>query len=142
MLRPDVAGPVRAMRAALQDGCIPIEQVDHINAHGSGTRANDAIEAQAIARVFGRRTGEIAVTATKAVHGHALGASGALEAIATVQAVREGLVPPVANFLGRDPECDLDVVTGRPRRVSIHVALSNSLAFGGLNAVLAFRAAR
>ena len=142
MLRPDVAGPVRAMRAALRDGCIPVEQVDHINAHGSGTRANDAIEAQAIARVFGRRTGEIAVTATKAVHGHALGASGALEAIATVRAVREGLVPPVANFLGRDPECDLDVVTDRPRRVSIHVALSNSLAFGGLNAVLAFRAAR
>ena len=142
MLRPDVEGPVRAMRAALEDGCVSIDHVGHINAHGSGTRANDAIEAQAIARVFGNRAGRIAVTATKAVHGHALGATGALEAIATAQTVRNGLVPPIANYLGRDPECDLDLVTGRPRRVSIHTALSNSLAFGGLNAVLAFRAPR
>ena len=140
MLRPRVEGPVQAMRGALEDARLAIEQIDHVNAHGSGTRANDAIEARAIARVFGRRTGEIAVTSTKAVHGHALGASGALEAIATAQAIRDGRVPPIANFLGRDPECDLDLVTGRSRRVSIHAALSNSFAFGGLNAVLAFRA--
>ena len=140
MLRPDVEGPVRAMRAALEDGRVSIEQVDHINAHGSGTRANDVTEARAIARVFGDHSGRIAVTSTKAVHGHALGATGALEAIATAQAVRNGLVPPIANYLGRDPECDLDLVTGRPRRMSIHAALSNSLAFGGLNAVLVFRA--
>ena len=82
------------------------------------------------------------MTSTKAVHGHALGATAALEAIATVQAVRNGLVPPIANFLGRDPECDLDLVTDGPRRVSIPIALSNTLAFGGLNAVLAFRAPR
>ena len=142
MLRPDVEGPVRAMREALRDACVSIDRVGHINAHGSGTRINDAVEARAIARVFGERAGRIAVTSTKAVHGHALGASGALEAIATAQAVRNGLVPPIANFLARDPECDLDVVTGRPRRVAIHTALSNSLAFGGLNAVLAFRAPR
>ena len=142
MLRPDVEGPVRAMRAALEDARVSVEQVGHINAHGSGTRANDATEARAIVRVFGERSGKIAVTSTKAVHGHALGATGALEAIATAQAVRNGLVPPIANYLGRDPECDLDLVTGRPRRMSIHVALSNSLAFGGLNAVLAFRAPR
>lgn len=141
MLRPSVDGPANAMRAALADGCISTEEVDHINAHGSGTRTNDVIESQAIARVFGRRTGKIAVTSTKSVHGHALGASGALEAVATVQAAREGLVPPIANFIERDPECDLDVVTAEPRRMAIRVALSNSFAFGGLNAVLAFRAA-
>ena len=139
MLRPNVEGPAQAMRAALEDASISIEQVDHINAHGSGTRVNDATEARAIARVFGRRTGDIAVTSTKAVHGHTLGASGALEAIATARAIRDGLVPPIANFLGRDPECDLDLVTDRPRCVSIRAAISNSLAFGGLNAVLAFR---
>ena len=142
MLRPDVDGAARAMRAALLDARVPVEQVDHINAHGSGTRTNDAIEARAIAKVFGRRAGEIAVTATKAVHGHVLGASGALEAVATVQAIRDGLVPPIANFLGPDPECTLDLVTHRPRRVAIRAALSNSLAFGGLNAVLVFRARR
>ena len=140
MLRPDVEGPARAMRAALLDARIPTERIDHINAHGSGTRANDAIEARAIAKVFGRRTADIAVTATKAVHGHALGASGALEAIATAHSLREGLVPPIANYLGPDPECDLDLVIGRPRRLAIRAALSNSLAFGGLNAVLVFRA--
>ena len=142
MLRPDSEGSVRAMRAALEDGNVSIEYVDHINAHGSGTRANDAIESQAITRVFGHRTGKIAVTSTKAVHGHALGASGALEAIATAQAIRDGLVPPIANFLGRDSQCDLNLVTGEFRRMPIRAALSNSLAFGGLNAVLAFRAPR
>ncbi len=142
MLRPDVEGPVRAMRAALEDGHVSIEHVGHINAHGSGTRANDVTEARAIARVFGDRVDRIAVTSTKAVHGHALGATGALEAIATAQAVRSALVPPIANYLARDPECDIDLVTGHPRRLSIHTALSNSLAFGGLNAVLAFRAPR
>ena len=142
MLRPEVGGPVRAMRAALLDACVSIEQVGHINAHGSGTPANDEVESRAIAKVFGRRTGEIAVTSTKAVHGHVLGASGALEAIATIEAIRNRLVPPIANFLGPDPACDLNVVTGGPRRVDIHVALSNSFAFGGLNAVLVFRAGR
>ena len=130
------------MRAALEDGRVSIEEIDHINAHGSGTRANDVTEARAIARVFGDHSGKIAVTSTKAVHGHALGATGALEAIATAQAVRNGLVPPIANYLERDPECDLDLVTGGPRPMSIHAALSNSLAFGGLNAVLVFRAPR
>ena len=142
MLRPDVAGPVRAMRAALLDACVSIEQVGHINAHGSGTPTNDEVESRAITKVFGRRTGEIAVTSTKAVHGHVLGASGALEAIATIEAIRNRLVPPIANFLGPDPACDLNVVTGGPRRMDIHVALSNSFAFGGLNAVLVFRAGR
>ena len=79
------------------------------------------------------------MTSTKSVHGHALGASGALEAIATAQAIHHGIVPPIANFLERDPECDLDVVTDEPRPMTIRVALSNSFAFGGLNAVLAFR---
>ena len=142
MLRPNVDGPVQAMRAALADGCVSIDDVGHINAHGSGTRTNDMIETQAIARVFGQRTAQIAVTSTKAVHGHALGASGALEALATARAIRDGVIPPIASFLARDPECDLDVVVGEPREMAINAALSNSLAFGGLNAVLAFRAVR
>ena len=139
LLRPNVNGPASAMRAALADGCFSTEEVDHINAHGSGTRTNDRVETQAITHVFGHRTRKIAVTSTKSVHGHALGASGALEAIATAQAIHHGIVPPIANFLERDPECDLDVVTDEPRPMTIRVALSNSFAFGGLNAVLAFR---
>ena len=141
MLRPTVEGPVLAMRSALEDGGLAIEEVDHINAHGTGTRANDAIESQAIVRVFGDRTAKIAVTATKSVHGHSLGAAGALEAIATARAVRDDLIPPIAGFTQRDPECPVGVVTGEARRMTVRCALSNSLAFGGLNAVLAFRKA-
>lgn len=136
---PTVDGPVLAMQLALEDGGIEVDEVDHINAHGTGTRTNDVIEAQAIKRVFGRHTPQIAVTATKSVHGHALGASGALEAIATVCALRGGVVPPIAGFTELDPECDLNVVAGEPRRMAMRYALSNSLAFGGLNAVLLLR---
>ena len=141
LVRPSAEGAAAAIRAALDDAGIAAEEVDHINAHGTGTRINDAVEAEAIHRVFGDRTGEIAVTATKAVHGHAIAASGAFEAIATARAVREGVIPPIAGFGERDPACDLDVVIGEPRPGPIRCALSNSLAFGGLNAVLAFRRA-
>jgi nodulation protein E len=128
--QPTVDGPVRAMRAA------GLERVDYINAHGTGTAANDTTEAAAIKGVFGD---SVAVSSTKSVHGHALGAAGALEAVATVMALREGVIPPTANFIERDPACDIDVVANEPRRCAIEAALSNSFAFGGLNAVLAFR---
>lgn len=142
IVRPTVEGPALAMRLALEDAGVAPAEVDHINAHGTGTQANDAIEAQAIGRVFGRRAPEIPVTATKSVHGHAIGASGAFEAIATARSVSSGLIPPIAGFTESDPEIDLDVVVGEPRCRDIHYALSNSLAFGGLNAVLVFRNAR
>lgn len=134
--QPAVEGATRAMRDALVDA--GIDRVDYINAHGTGTAANDLTESMAIRSVCG---GDVLVSSTKSMHGHALGAAGALEAIATVLALRRSLIPPTANFNERDPDCDLDVVPNQPRQAAIEYALSNSFAFGGLNAVLAFRRA-
>jgi len=139
--QPAVAGPVRAMRAALEDGGLPPEAIGYINAHGTGTIGNDATETRAILEVFGTRARSLAVSSTKSLHGHALGAAGALEAVATVLALHHGVLPPTANFTEPDPECDLDVVPNQAREARVDAALSNSFAFGGLNAVLAFRAA-
>lgn len=138
--QPSVAGPARAMRAALEDAGLAPETIGYINAHGTGTIGNDATEARAIADVFGAHARSLAVSSTKSLHGHALGAAGALEAVATVLALRHGVLPPTANFTAPDPECDLDVVPNRAREARAEAALSNSFAFGGLNAVLAFRA--
>jgi nodulation protein E len=135
-----VTGPAQAMRAALRDANLQIEEVGYINAHGTATQSNDSAEARAIREVFGAGAQRLAVSSTKSMHGHALGAAGALEAVATVMALHEGILPPTANFTGPDPECDLDVVANRARASSVECALSNSFAFGGLNAVLAFRA--
>jgi nodulation protein E len=139
--QPTVAGPVRAMRAALGDAGLAPEQFGYVNAHGTGTRGNDSVEARAIREVFGAHADRLAVSSTKSMHGHALGAAGALEAVATVLALENGILPPTANFIAPDPECDLDVVPDRARAGRPEAALSNSFAFGGLNAVLAFRAA-
>ncbi len=136
--QPTVEGPVRAMRAALRDAGVPPERVGYINAHGTGTPGNDPTETRAIREVFGAHADRLAVSSTKSLHGHALGAAGALEAVATVLALREGIIPPTANFTAPDPECDLDVVPNRARQASVECALSNSFAFGGLNAVLVF----
>jgi nodulation protein E len=138
--QPSVAGPARAMRAALADAGLAPEQIGYVNAHGTGTRGNDSAEARAIREVFGARAAGPAVSSTKSMHGHALGAAGALEAVATVLALDAGILPPTANFTAPDPECDLDAVPNRARAVRVEAALSNSFAFGGLNAVLAFRA--
>ena len=138
--RPSAEGAARAMRAALADGAIAPEQVGYINAHGTGTPQNDATETQAIRSVFGKHADRLAVSSTKSMHGHALGAAGALEAVATLLALRERFLPPTANFTTPDPECDLDVVPNQGRAAQVECALSNSFAFGGLNAVLAFRA--
>jgi nodulation protein E len=139
--KPSVEGPIRAMRAALHDAGLFPEQIGYINAHGTGTPTNDPIETRAIRGLFGGHADRLAVSSTKSLHGHALGATGALEAVCTVLALRKGLIPPTANFTAPDPACDLDVVPNRARPAQLECALSNSFAFGGLNAVLAFRGA-
>jgi nodulation protein E len=136
---PDPDGMVRAMAAALADASLPPEAVDHVNAHGTGTTANDAAETSALHKTFGAHAARLAVSSTKSMVGHALGAAGALEAVAAVMAVRDGIVPPTMNYLGPDPACDLDYVPNEARRLPLRGALSNSFAFGGLNAVLALR---
>jgi nodulation protein E len=138
--QPTVAGPVRAIRAALADAGMPIEEVGYINAHGTGTSGNDPAETRAIREVFGPHADRLAVSSTKSMHGHALGAAGAIEAVATLLALREGILPPTANFTEADPLCDLDYIPNVARPAKIKAALSNSFAFGGLNAVIAFRA--
>ena len=137
--QPSAEGAAQAMRAALSDAGAEPEQVGYINAHGTGTPANDSTETTAIRSVFGRHSGLLAVSSTKSMHGHALGAAGALEAAATVLAVYEGWLPPTANYREPDPACDLDVVPNCGRAAEVEWAMSNSFAFGGLNAVLVFR---
>lgn len=136
--KPSAEGAALAMTSALLDARVSAEQVGYINAHGTGTPLNDPTEASAIKGVFGEHTKMVAVSSTKSMHGHALGAAGALEAVATVLALQQGIVPPTANFTERDPDCDLDVVANEARAQQSEFALSNSFAFGGLNAVLVF----
>lgn len=137
--QPSPEGAARAIAAALRDAGIAPEQVGYINAHGTATPANDPTETAAIRAVFGGHTGKLAVSSTKSMHGHALGAAGALECLAAVTALRDGFIPPTMNFSQPDPECDLDVVPNQARTAQLEYALSNSFAFGGLNAVLALR---
>jgi nodulation protein E len=139
--QPSADGAARAMRATLCDAHVTPEAVAYINAHGTGTQANDPTETAAIRAVFGSHAGRLAASSTKSMHGHALGAAGALEAVAAVLALRDGFIPPTANFNQPDPECDLDVVPNVSRQADFEYAMSNSFAFGGLNAVLAFRKA-
>jgi nodulation protein E len=138
--QPTVIGPVRAMRAALADAAMSLEEVGYINAHGTGTPGNDPAETRAIRDVFGSLADGIPVSSTKSMHGHALGAAGAIEAVATLLAMRENILPPTANFTEPDPLCDLDYIPNVARPAKIRAAISNSFAFGGLNAVMAFRA--
>jgi nodulation protein E len=138
--QPSAEGAARAMRAALRDAAIAPEQVAYINAHGTATPANDPTETAAIRAVFGAHAGRLAVSSTKSMHGHALGAAAALECLATALALRDGLLPPTVNYSEPDPECDLDVIPNEARAARVEYALSNSFAFGGLNAVLALRA--
>ncbi len=137
--QPSADGAARAMRAAICDAHLMPEVFGYINAHGTGTQANDTTETSAIHTVFGPHADRLAVSSTKSMHGHALGAAGALEAMAVIFALREGFLPPTANYTAPDPECDLDVVPNVSRAAQVEYALSNSFAFGGLNAVLAFR---
>ena len=138
--QPSAEGAARAMRAALKDAGLTPEQIGYINAHGTATPANDPSEVAAIRAVFGDHAGRLPVSSTKSMHGHALGAAAALECLATIMALRDGVIPPTANFNEPDPDCDLDVVPNQARLAQVEYALTNSFAFGGLNAVLVLRA--
>jgi nodulation protein E len=139
--QPSIEGAARAMRAALRNARLAPEQIGYINAHGTATLANDLTETAAIRQVFGAHADNLAISSTKSMHGHALGAAAALECLATTIALRDGVLPPTANFNGRDPECDLDVIPNVARVQQVEYALSNSFAFGGLNAVLVLKTA-
>lgn len=137
--RPDVTGISSAIINALDYAGIVPDKVDYVNAHGTATWANDIAETAAINQVFGDRAKKLAVSSTKSMHGHALGASSALELIASTLAIYHGIIPPTANFTVADEQCDLDYVPNIARQQEIEVAISNSFAFGGLNSVIAIR---
>ena len=137
--QPSIEGPARAVRMALDEAGVNPEEVDYINAHGTATRLNDVTETQVIKAVFGEHARRVAISSTKSMHGHTMGATGAIELAATVMALDRGVIPPTANYTQPDPECDLDYVPNQAREKSLRVAVSNSFAFGGLNAVLLVR---
>jgi nodulation protein E len=138
---PDLDGAARAVVNALKDCRLKPEDIDYINAHGTGTRINDLTETAVVKQVFGKHAKKLALSSSKSMFGHALGAAGALEMLATVLAVREDKAPPTINYLGPDPECDLDYVPNEARSMPIRIALNNSFAFGGLNAVVVVKKA-
>jgi nodulation protein E len=124
---------------ALRDADLAPEQIDYINAHGTGTSVNDSTETCALHLAFGDHAKRLAISSTKAMHGHTLGAAGAIETSAAILALSSGILPPTIHFNERDSECDLDYIPNCPRQADIEYALSNSFAFGGLNAVVALR---
>jgi len=132
-------GAARAMECALLDAGLSPEDVDYINAHGTGTLLNDRVETKAIRTVFGPHADRLAVSSTKSMLGHLMGAAGAVEAIACIQSLVTGWVHPTLNYETPDPECDLDYVPDQARRVEPRVVLSNSFGFGGHNGCLIFR---
>lgn len=136
---PGGEGAARAMRRALATAGLKPEEVDYINAHGTSTDLNDKYETAAIKSVFGDRAGKVAISSTKSMTGHLLGAAGGIELVATVLCMANSLIHPTANYETPDPECDLDYVPNRPRQANIRAALSNSFGFGGHNACLAVR---
>ena len=139
--QPCVEGPAKAMQWAIQDAGISADRVDYINAHGTGTQANDVTETQAIRSILGKRADSVLVSSTKSMHGHALGAAGAIEAVACLLALKHGIVPPTVNFTASDPACDLNIVANTAQHASMEIALSNTFAFGGLNATLVLKRA-
>ena len=142
IVRPDVEGPARAMRLAISDAGLTPEKIDYVNAHGTGTITNDVVENEALRRVFGGALSGIPVSSTKPIHGHTLGAAGAIELAVTIMALRENVVPPTINWQGVDPKIDLDPVPNEARERPIDTAMSNSFAFGGINACLIVTRAR
>ena len=137
--RPDVDGITNAIKNALHHAEINTDSVDYINAHGTATITNDIVETEAINQVFGTHARDIAISSTKSMHGHALGASSALELVATALATHHDQIPPTANFTEADDKCNLDYVPNVSREKQVDVAMSNSFAFGGLNAVIALK---
>lgn len=136
---PDGEGAAQAMNAALSSAGLNIEDVDYINAHGTSTQVNDGIETKAIKSVFGGRARQVPVSSTKSMTGHAIGAAGALEAVACIMALGANIIPPTINLDTPDPECDLDYVPHHARDKELNVVMSNSFAFGGQNSVLIFK---
>lgn len=139
IVSPSADGAAAAMTQAMADAELGPQDIDYINAHGTGTLANDVTETRAIHLAFGAHASRLAISSTKSMHGHALGASGALELVAVLGAMRDGVVPPTINLEQADPACDLDYVANVARQMPVRAALSNSFAFGGLNAVLALK---
>jgi 3-oxoacyl-[acyl-carrier-protein] synthase II len=136
MSKPDAAGQVRAMRLALADGRHPPDAIGYVNAHGTATRVGDVVETGAIRQVYGAHARTLCVSSTKAVHGHLMGAAGALEMLIALMALERGIVPPTAHLDRPDTECDLDYVPNEARQVALRAVMSNSFGFGGMNAVL------
>lgn len=136
---PEGSGAAEAMRLALGDAGIALEQVNYINAHGTSTPQNDKLETLAIKTVFGKAAASLAVSSTKSMTGHLLGAAGGVEAVLTALTIDRGIIPPTINYQNPDPECDLDYVPNQQRQVKVDYAISNSLGFGGHNACLAFK---
>lgn len=133
---PKAAGAVRAMKWSLEDAGLGTDAVDYINAHGTSTPVNDAAETYAVKTLFGERAYEVAISSTKSVTGHAMGGAGAIEAIFSIKALQEGILPATWNYETPDPECDLDYVPNASRKAAVHVAMSNSFGLGGQNACL------
>ncbi len=136
---PQGHGAIRAMRRALQKAGVAPEEVGYVNAHGTSTKLGDLAETRAIKDVFGAHAHKLAISSTKSVHGHLLGAAGAMEAAACVMAIDQGMLPPTINLDHQDPECDLDYVANKARQAAVDVAMSNSFGFGGHNATLVIR---
>ena len=141
IVAPSVEGPERAMRAALADAALNAGDVGYVNAHGTGTAANDRTECAAVARALGPQAERVLISSTKSMHGHLIGGTGAVELLACVMALRDGVVAPTIGWEAPDPDCPLDVVPNAAREARVTACLSNAFAFGGLNAVLALKAA-
>lgn len=141
IVMPSQDGAARAIGGALRDAGLSPEDVDYINAHGTGTAANDRTECAAVRQVFGAAADDVMISSTKSMHGHLLGGTGAVELLACIMALRDGVIAPTINYEEPDPECDLDVVPNEAREANVTTVVSNAFAFGGLNAVLALRKA-
>jgi nodulation protein E len=137
IVMPSKQGAARAIRGALADAGLPPDAVGYINAHGTGTAANDKTECAAVADVFGAHADRLMISSTKSMHGHLIGGTGAVELLACIMALRDGVIAPTIGYEEPDPECALDVVPNVAREAKVDVCLSNAFAFGGLNAVLA-----
>jgi nodulation protein E len=138
---PSKQGAARAIAGAMKDAGLNPEDVAYINAHGTGTAANDKTECAAVADVFGHAADKLMISSTKSMHGHLIGGTGAVELLACIMALREGVIAPTIGYQEPDPECALDVVPNEAREKKVKATLSNAFAFGGLNAVIALKAA-
>ena len=130
---------MRAMRRALQKAGLHPDEIEYINAHGTSTQYNDRTETQAIKTCFGEHASRVAISSTKSMTGHTLGAAGAVEAVISIMAIQTGIIPPTINLHNPDPDCDLDYVPNEARKATVNIAMSNSMGFGGHNTCLIFK---